>query len=668
VHSTHGLLVTNNVRSEPRELSVIVAVYNEEEVLDELYRRLTAALQKIGRSYEVLLIDDGSRDRSLEIMRRLRDTDPEHIRIHSFTRNFGHHIALTAGLDHANGDVVVMMDADLQDQPEEMHKLLAKLDDGYDVVWGEREERQFKWYKNFTSQLFLWIMNSVVKSEVKLNSSIYRAMRRPVAEDLRQLREKARFLPGLVTWLGYRQTSTPVVHGARFAGETKYSVWKLLKLALATTTSFSSRPLQLATIVGMGTAAITVFFLFYIVLRKVLGGYPVGYASIIFSIFFFGALQLIVIGLMGEYISRIYSEAQGRPLYLLKDLGTGPAASPIHERPAITDSAKVHESRIASAEEIHSLLLRDKWQPNVGVFSNSTLEAVTRHNLDSWSKAPTVLPQFCEDRLAAVAFVTELEWDTRLLGRRSARVLHSVVDPALPNTTRIEVATRLAGSIDRFAKERHIELMDARLSNHDLLVMRAFEGSGFHTVDMLVTLGVSRESYDKVLSHLAQPSGFTIREMRGEDRKPLADLSYEAYGETDAIQDRFFLEPTIQHEKAQSVFREWFENLAKKHESGEGRVFVADISGRAIGYLAMEKMQTPSGGLIWKDSLNAIDRSARGMGAYKALVSCAIEHARSTNADALITKTQSSTERVINTWLHMRGNLLESFVTLHWTA
>lgn len=656
MQSIHGSTYRASADLGPRQLSVIVAVYNEEENLGELHRRLTLALQKIGRTYEILLVDDGSRDRSLEIMRRLQTDDPTHVRIFSFTRNFGHHIALTAGLDHANGDVVVMMDADLQDQPEEMHKLLDKLDEGFDVVWGEREERQFKWYKNISSALFLWVMNSVVKSEVKLNSSIYRAMRREVADDLRQLREKARFLPGLVTWLGYRQTSTPVVHGARFAGETKYSVWKLLKLALATTTSFSSRPLQLATIVGMITASITLFFLVYIVIRKFLGGYPVGYASLIFSIFFFGALQLIVIGLMGEYIARIYGEAQGRPLYLLKDLAqvrrVETAATP---------------SRTAEASAIQALVLKDRWQPNVGVFASASRDALTRYNLNGWMKAATTLAVHDGDRLTALAFVTPLDWDTRLLGRRSARVLYSLVDPELPAAARLDASRGLAQKIVEYARSNNIELLDARVSNHDLLVLRSFEQQGFHTVDMLVTLGVPSQSYDKVLSGAPNPTGFTIRELADQDIQPLADLSFEAYGETDAIQDRFFLEPSIEHARAQEVFREWFINLTKKHASGEGKVFVADIGGRAVGYLAMEKMTTPDGRLVWKDSLNAIDRTARGMGAYKALVFHAIDHARASGAEALITKTQSSTERVINTWLHMGGSLLESFVTLHWT-
>jgi len=253
----------------------------------------------------------------MELARR----DPKHVRPLVFSRNFGHHLALTAGLDHATGDVIVMMDADLQDQPEELHKLLAKLDSGFDVVYADRQERQHSWYKTLSSKMFIGLINGVAKTEVPINSSIYRVMTREVADALRECREKARFLPGLVSWLGYRQTSEPVEHGKRFAGTTKYSFWRLIKLALNTSTSFSVIPLQLATIVGLVIAGFAFLFLGYIIIRKIMGGFAVlGYASILFAVMFFGALQLIVLGLMGEYIGRIYSESQARPLYLLKEM------------------------------------------------------------------------------------------------------------------------------------------------------------------------------------------------------------------------------------------------------------------------------------------------------------------------------------------------------------
>jgi polyisoprenyl-phosphate glycosyltransferase len=307
------------------QLSIVIAVYNEEEVLPELHRRLHAALQAMERSYEILLVDDGSRDRSLEVMRTLERQDSEHVRIFSFSRNFGHHIALTAGLDHALGDVVVMMDADLQDQPEEIHKLIDKLEKGYDVVFADRQERKHTFMKRLTSKLFIGIINGVAKTEVPINSSIFRAMTREVADALRACREQARFITGMVSWLGFSQTSVSVEHGERFAGTTKYNFWRLIRLAVNTGTSFSSRPLQVATVIGLITAGLALMVLLYIIVRKIQGGFAVlGYASIMFAIMFFGALQLIVLGLMGEYIGRIYTESQNRPLYLLKDLKERP--------------------------------------------------------------------------------------------------------------------------------------------------------------------------------------------------------------------------------------------------------------------------------------------------------------------------------------------------------
>jgi polyisoprenyl-phosphate glycosyltransferase len=303
------------------QLSIVIPVFNEEEVLPELHRRLHLALQSIGRSYELIFVDDGSRDKSLTEMKKLERQDPDHVRIFSFSRNFGHHIALTAGLDQATGDIVIMMDADLQDQPEELHKLIDKLETGYDVVFADRQERKHTFMKTLSSKLFIGIINGVAKTEVPINSSIFRAMTREVADALRQCKEQARFITGLVSWLGFSQTSVPVEHGVRYAGTTKYNFWRLIRLALNTATSFSSKPLQVATVIGLITAGLAMLVLVYIVVRKIQGGFAVlGYASLLFSIMFFGALQLIVLGLMGEYIGRIYAESQNRPLYLFKDL------------------------------------------------------------------------------------------------------------------------------------------------------------------------------------------------------------------------------------------------------------------------------------------------------------------------------------------------------------
>jgi dolichol-phosphate mannosyltransferase len=664
----------------PKELSIVVAVYNEQEVLAELYRRLTAAMAALGRSYEIILVDDGSRDDSLDILLQLQKRDPEHIRVFSFTRNFGHHIALTAGLDHAEGDVIVMMDADLQDQPEEIPKLLAKLDEGYDVVWGEREIRQFKWYKNLSSHLFLWLMNSVARSEVRLDSSIFRAMRKSVADDLRQMREKARYLPGLVRWIGYKQTSVPVVHGARFAGQTKYSFWRLIKLALSTATSFSAAPLQFATVAGMSTAALATLAVIYIVIRKILGGYAVpGYASIMIAIFFFGALQLIVIGLMGEYVSRIYRESQGRPLYLLRDLAStskDEGGRMKYEGREIT-SQRLSALLISEQEELHHVIASDPHLPLAKVFANNEPRALTDYHLAAWKSAdPFVFLGRDGDHISAAALLTELEWDTRLLGIPSGRILYANAVGGAVETGRIRALDSVLHDALEFAKDRKLRLLDARISSEDLFVTRAFESAGFHLVDLLVTLGAPSSKYD----HVMQNSGFTrdgysvefgnglrVRPMRPEDEPILAKISAESFGDHTMIQDRFFLEPMIPAERSQALFREWFSNIARSHAKST-LILAAELDGIVCGYIALEPMAVLGNALWWKDSLNAVAPDARGRGVYRALVLAAFEYARQHGAAGLLTKTQASTQRVINTWLHLGGDLLESAATLHWTA
>jgi glycosyltransferase involved in cell wall biosynthesis/GNAT superfamily N-acetyltransferase len=664
----------------PRELSVVIGVYNEAEVLPELERRLTAALRALGRSYEIILIDDGSRDESLAIMLRLRQGDPEHIRTLSFTRNFGHHIALTAGLDHARGDVVVTMDADLQDQPEEIQKLLAKLDEGYDVVWGERVTRQFKWYKNFSSWFFLWLMNSVARAEVHLNSSIFRAMRKEVANDLRQLREKARYLPGLVSWLGYRQTSVPVEHGKRFAGQTKYSLWRLLKLALSTATSFSAAPLQIATISGMGAAALAVLAVLYIVIREIFGGYSVpGYASIMIAIFFFGALQLIVIGLMGEYISRIYREAQGRPLYLLKEL---PIPKLFTSAPHPAGRAAMTPQRLSSLpkneqEELVEAISSDKHLPLARVFGGAGKSELVKYHLASWSAVdPYVFTHSEDGRISAVCAFAELEWDSSILGFPTGRILYANGFGGVTDTGRLESFGRVIAETLEHARERNIRLIDARVSNEDLFISRTFESAGFHLVDLLVTLGAPSQKFDSILAKakfervegaLDFGGGLIVRPMKKSDVATLAKISELSYGDHSIIQDRFFLEPIIPEDRAQKIFREWFMNLANRHEQGSGTVLVAELNGSECGYIAFEPMAKFSGDVWLKDALNAVAPEARGRGVYRALVFSAFDYARMNSAAGFITKTQSSTYRVINSWLHLGADLLESSATLHWT-
>jgi dolichol-phosphate mannosyltransferase len=667
----------------PVKLSIVVAVYNEQEVLAELYRRLSAAMVALGRPYEIILVDDGSRDDSLNILLHLQQRDPEHIRVFSFTRNFGHHIALTAGLDHAKGDVIVMMDADLQDQPEEISKLLAKLDEGYDVVWGERETRQFKWYKNLSSHLFLWLMNSVARSEVRLDSSIFRAMRKSVADDLRTLREKARYLPGLVRWLGYKQTSVPVVHGARFAGQTKYSFWRLIKLALSTATSFSAAPLQFATVAGMGTAGLATLAVVYIVIRKILGGYAVpGYASIMIAIFFFGALQLIVIGLMGEYVSRIYREAQGRPLYLLKDLGVsneddGGRMREEGSKISSLPSHRISSLSVSELEELRQVIANDVHLPLARVFMDGERDALTDYHLASWKNAdPFVFTAKEGNRVTAAALLTELEWDTRVLGLPAGRILYANAVGAAVDASRIHSLHNVLTQTLNYSRQKNLCLIDARVSSEDLFVTRAFESAGFHLVDLLVTLGAPSEKFERVLGSggytrngnaIEFGNGLRVRPMRQEEEAALSKISEQSFGDHTMIQDRFFLEPSIPAERSQALFREWFSNIARKHAENT-LILAAEHDGKVCGYIALEPMTVFGDALWWKDSLNAVAADARGRGIYRALVIAAFEYAREHDAAGLLTKTQASTQRVINTWLHLGGYILESAATLHWTS
>jgi|GEM_PF-271294 len=661
------------------ELSIVIAVYNEQEVLGELERRLTAALRAIGKPYEIILVDDGSRDESLPMLLGLRDRDPEHIRVLSFTRNFGHHIALTAGLDQSHGDVIVMMDADLQDQPEEIPKLLAKLEEGYDVVWGEREARQFKWYKNFSSKLFLWLMNSVARSEVALDSSIFRAMRREVADDLHQMREKARYLPGLVRWIGYKQTSVPVVHGKRFAGQTKYSFWRLIKLALSTATSFSAAPLQFATVSGMGMAALAVLAVIYILIRKLLGAYPVpGYASVMVAIFFFAALQLIVIGLMGEYVSRIYREVQGRPLYLLRELpGADRRIRRSDREVPVWEGRRMASLTEAERNEVIMAIGSDAHLPLARVFASQDSPELAKYHFTTWENAdPFVFLHKENGRIAALALLSELDWDTLVLGLSSGRILYANAPGEAIDARRIGAMKEVLKTAVAFAREKRIRLLDARVSNEDLFLMRAYESEGFHTVDLLVTLGATREKFDRILDrkdytrsgkHFDFGNGLIIRPMRLEDEPTLAHISHISYGDPTMIQDRFFLEPAIPQARAQEVFRKWFLNLATRHREANGKVLTAELDGTVAGYIALEPMTMFGKEQWWKDSLNAVAPDARGRGVYRALVLAAIDYARECKAAGLFTKTQSSTYRVINSWLHLGGDVLESAATLHWT-
>ena len=303
-----------------RTLSVVVPIFNEEDTLPELYRRLVDALDVLGGfKVEIVFVDDGSKDSSASIIEKFHESD-KRVKMVQFSRNFGHHMAATAGLDNANGEIIVLMDGDLQNRPEDIPALLQKIDEGYDLVSTTRKERQDPLIKMVLSKMFIWLMGKVIKEPVSIvNTSIFRAMRREVVDVIGEIRERNRFVMGLIDWTGFRSTSIEVIHDNRFAGTSKYTLSKQIKLALDAIYSFSTFPLQLAATLGFIVTGASFLYGFYVIVRKLIWGFTLpGFASLTVSVFFIGGVQLIVLGVIGSYIGRIYTEVKKRPLYIVK--------------------------------------------------------------------------------------------------------------------------------------------------------------------------------------------------------------------------------------------------------------------------------------------------------------------------------------------------------------
>lgn len=305
------------------DISVVVPVFNEQGNLDELYNRLTKVLGGVlSLNYEIVFVDDRSKDQSWSVIRRLAQEDRRVTGLR-FSRNFGHHLALTAGLDYSAGQAVVIMDADLQDQPEEIEKLYAKYQTGYDVVYAIREERQFGFFKNVSSRVFLWLLNKLVDVDPPINTHIFRIMSRRVVDSLKSFRERERFITGLVSFVGFRQIGVPVEHGKRFSGKTKYTLHKMIRLAVVSITAFSYRPLRLASIFGFFFSFTGFMLIMILVYRRFAIGLGVeGWTSLAVIVIFMSGVQLLLLGLQGEYIGRIYGEIKGRPIYIM-DENTG---------------------------------------------------------------------------------------------------------------------------------------------------------------------------------------------------------------------------------------------------------------------------------------------------------------------------------------------------------
>jgi glycosyltransferase involved in cell wall biosynthesis len=299
-------------------LSVVIPSYNEQASIHETHRRLTTVLSATNVNYELIFINDGSLDSTLEVLRELRKHDPQ-IAIVDLSRNFGKEIALSAGLDVAEGDAVVVIDADLQDPPELIPQMLAEWRNGFDVVYAQRVERKGETLlKRATAHVFYRVIQKLSRVAVPADTGDYRLLSRRAVLALRCFREQHRYMKGLFTWIGFRQTSIRFNRDPRFAGETKWSYWRLWNFALEGITSFTTAPLRVSTYIGLSTAAVAFAYGMFIVARTIIYGNPVpGYPSLLVIILFLGGIQLTAIGALGEYVGRIFNETKHRPLYFI---------------------------------------------------------------------------------------------------------------------------------------------------------------------------------------------------------------------------------------------------------------------------------------------------------------------------------------------------------------
>ena len=303
--------------------SLIVPVYNEEKTLLELYRRIKGVIEQLDGQTELILVNDGSLDRSLQIIRELHQNDAR-ISYLSLARNFGHQIAVTAGLNFARGQVIVIMDADLQDPPELILEMIEKWRQGYQVVYAQRTQRRKEgWFKRFTAYLFYRLLKRLADVDIPTDTGDFCLIDRQVVDVLNSMPERNRYIRGLRSWVGFQQTSVLFERDPRFAGEVKYTFSKSFALAINGLVSFSKVPLRLSTYVGLLSAVVAILMAVLVLYwRLVVPHSPLtNFTIILMAIFFLGAVQLVSIGILGEYIGRIYEEVKGRPLYTLGEVG-----------------------------------------------------------------------------------------------------------------------------------------------------------------------------------------------------------------------------------------------------------------------------------------------------------------------------------------------------------
>jgi glycosyltransferase involved in cell wall biosynthesis len=302
-------------------ISVVAPAYNEQEVLGEFHRRVTEVMRGIGADYEIVLVNDGSRDNTLALMHALRAADP-HVSVVDLSRNFGKEIALSAGLDYTKGEVVIVLDSDLQDPPELIPQMLEIWREGYDVVYGTRTVRDGEsWFKKTTASYFYRLIKQVSRVDIPKDTGDFRLMSRRAVQALARLREEHRFMKGLFAWVGFPSKAFLYRRDPRAAGETKWNYWKLWNFAIEGITSFTVAPLKISTYLGLLVAVLAMIYAVFVIWKAMVYGDPVrGYPSLMAVILFLGGVQLISVGLLGEYVGRIFNEVKRRPLYLVNRL------------------------------------------------------------------------------------------------------------------------------------------------------------------------------------------------------------------------------------------------------------------------------------------------------------------------------------------------------------
>ena len=301
-------------------LSIVIAALNEERNVPELHRRLVSVLEAQGLDFEIIFVDDGSTDRTPDILRDLHDRDPR-VKSVRLARNFGHQAAISAGLRAASGDAAVTMDGDLQDSPELLPVFIARWREGYQVVFAVRERRSASWFKRLGYSVFYRLLQRISDIPLPVDSGDFSLVDRRVVDVINAMPERIRFVRGMRSWAGFRQTGVTQVREERFAGEPKYTYWKLVRLALDGFIGFSYRPLQIASLVGTAVSVVALLLAIMLVILKVVHGIPlVGWTSLIVTVLFLGGVQLVCLGILGEYVGRIYGEVRQRPPYVVADV------------------------------------------------------------------------------------------------------------------------------------------------------------------------------------------------------------------------------------------------------------------------------------------------------------------------------------------------------------